>query len=39
MTSSLPSNPPPPDAPNRRIHYVGLTILVIILIAGLVVIL
>ncbi len=39
MTSSLPSSPPPPDAPNRRIHYIGLTILVIVLIAGLAVIL
>jgi hypothetical protein len=39
MPSSVPSTPPPPEAPNRRLHYLGLTILVIALVAGMVLLL
>ena len=39
MPSSLPSTPPPPEEPNRRLHYIGLTVLVIALVAGMVVLL
>ncbi len=38
MPQPVPSSPPPPDAPNRTIHYVGLGALVILLIVGLIVI-
>jgi hypothetical protein len=39
MPSSVPSTRPPPEAPNRRLHYLGLTILVIALVAGMVLLL
>jgi hypothetical protein len=36
MPSPVPSSPPPPEAPNRRLHYVGLGLLVIAVIVGLI---
>jgi hypothetical protein len=35
MPQPVPSTPPPLDAPNRIIHYVGLGVLVALLIVGL----
>ncbi len=30
MPQPVPSSPPPPEAPNRTIHYLGLAVLVVL---------
>jgi len=30
MPEPVPSTPPPPEAPNRRIHYIGLGLVVVV---------
>ncbi len=37
MPQPVPSSPPPPGAPNRRIHYLGLAALVVLVTIGLIV--